>query len=131
MRCGALAIEHAAASERGYRFSPYGPSSRAKHGTMRGRITNGPMSQRTTVRLRARRTWWRRWSATRFDASVPSAALTSGRRDVRVGAEEVRRVVHALELAQSRVVGPERGADLLGPVVGGQMVDVRGALQVR
>src|SRR6185295_14095917 len=51
--------------------------------------------------------------------------------DVRVDAEQVRRIVNGLELTQTPVVLPERGAHLLGPIVLGQMVDVGAALQVR
>src|SRR5262252_4170665 len=62
--------------------------------------------------------------------SAPFAHPSRGR-DVGVHPEEIRLVVDGLELAQARVVLAEGGADLLRPIVGGEVIDVGAALQVR
>src|SRR5215470_15172552 len=60
-----------------------------------------------------------------------SLGAPSRGRDVGIHPEEIRLVVDGLELAQASVVFAEGGADLLRPIVGGEVIDVGAALQVR
>src|SRR2546425_11053788 len=52
-------------------------------------------------------------------------------RDVRVHAEQVLRIVGRLQGAQTAIVLAERRPHLLGPIVRGQVIHVRAALEMR